>query len=122
MEGRAYRFATFAKNTIDRVFVVAFTAHRQNTRRIAMRAMQDIIQRLRAEYLEMPGLRLKPAQVQRLCGIEESMCQMVLDSLVSAKFLCVKADGQYARLTEGFVPRPQPAKAALMVIPRAKAS
>jgi hypothetical protein len=68
----------------------------------------------------MPGLRLKADQVQRLCGIERSMCQMVLDTLVDAKFLCVKTDGQYARLTEGLVPRAQPAKAELRTETRAK--
>lgn len=62
---------------------------------------QEMLERLRAEYLEMPGLRLKPEQVQRLCGIERTVCQMVLDSLVGAKFLCVKPDGSYARLTDG---------------------
>jgi hypothetical protein len=73
----------------------------------------DVIQRVTAEYLEMPGLRLKPEQVQRLCGIERTMCQTALDALVSAKFLDVKPDGHYARLTEGRFPRPHPAKAGL---------
>ena len=41
---------------------------------------------LRAEYLEMPGLRLKPEQVQRVWDVERTMCQRVLDSLVDAKF------------------------------------
>jgi hypothetical protein len=35
----------------------------------------------------MPGRRLKPEQVQRLCGIEQTICQLVLESLVDAKFL-----------------------------------
>jgi hypothetical protein len=35
-------------------------------------------------------MRLKLEQVQRLCGIEPSICKVVLDSLVDAKFLCVK--------------------------------
>ena len=39
---------------------------------------QDVLERLRAEYLEMPGLRLKVEQVQRLCGIERMMCKAVL--------------------------------------------
>jgi hypothetical protein len=29
-----------------------------------MRTIEDVLNRLRAEYLEMPGLRLKPEQVQ----------------------------------------------------------
>ena len=76
-----------------------------------MKTSDDVVRRLRAEFLEMPGLRLSAAQVQRLCGIERTRCQTMLDALVTTKFLCVKVDGTYARLTEGDVPRPYPAKA-----------
>ncbi len=69
------------------------------------------LQRIRAEYLEMPGLRLTRGQVERLCGVEHTVCQTLLDALVEAKFLCVKADGAYGRLTDGTYPRPRPAKA-----------
>jgi hypothetical protein len=41
----------------------------------------------------MPGLRLTPEQAQRLCGVERTLCQTVLDALVAEKFLCVKPDG-----------------------------
>src|SRR5579864_150493 len=74
-----------------------------------MRTIQDVLHRLRAEYTEMPGLRLNAQQVQRLCGIEQTMCQLALDALVAEKFLCAKADGHYARLTEG--PYTHPAQA-----------
>jgi hypothetical protein len=57
--------------------------------------------RIRAEYLEMPGLRLTVAQAQRLCGVERALCQRVLDMLVDANFLCLKSDGAYARVTDG---------------------
>jgi hypothetical protein len=56
---------------------------------------EQIKERLRAEYLEMPGMRLKLEQVQRLCGIEKSLCKEALDALVDAKFLRVKSDGSY---------------------------
>ena len=65
--------------------------------------MEPILERLRAEFLEMPGLRLTAQQVHRLCGVEPAACRAVLDTLVSEKFLCAKADGTYARLTEGEV-------------------
>jgi hypothetical protein len=78
-----------------------------------MGTIQDAIPRIRAEYLEMPGLRLKREQVQRLCGIERTICQAVLDALVAEHFLCLKSDGHYARMTEGWVFRPQSAKANL---------
>jgi hypothetical protein len=57
--------------------------------------IEDMLNRLRAEYLEMPGSRLTAAQVQRLRGIERMMCESVLDALVDAKFLCMKSDGRY---------------------------
>jgi hypothetical protein len=76
-----------------------------------MTTIEDVRNRLRTEFLEMPGLRLTSAQVQRLCGIERTICQLVLDSLVDAKFLCMKTDGAYARLSDGDVPRPRPAQA-----------
>jgi hypothetical protein len=66
---------------------------------LSMKTIEDVLTHLRAEYLEMPGLRLKAQQVQRLCGIEQAMCQHVLDSLVAEGFLCAKSDGHYARLT-----------------------
>jgi hypothetical protein len=61
----------------------------------------EVIQRVRAEYLEMPGLRLTAPQVQRLCGIDRATCEEVLDALVSANFLCIRPDRYYARSTEG---------------------
>ena len=72
-----------------------------------------LVTRIRGEYLEMPGLRLTLAQAQRLCGIERALCMAVLDALVADRFLCVKSNGMYARLTDGDVGRPQPAKADL---------
>jgi hypothetical protein len=54
--------------------------------------------RLRAEYLEMPGLQLTRGQVQRLCGLERAVCERVLDTLVDMGFLYLKANGTYARL------------------------
>ena len=42
---------------------------------------------------EMPGLRLTLDQIQRLCGIERTVCKMALDMLVETNFLCVKPDG-----------------------------
>jgi hypothetical protein len=68
--------------------------------------LNQMLERLRAEYLEMPGLRLTPKQVQRLCGVEGTICQMVLDALVDEQFLRVNRDGTYGRLAEGHHPRP----------------
>ncbi len=84
--------------------------------------MQRTLERLRAEYLEMPGLRLTAAQVQRLCGVERNLCAAVLEALVGEKFLCVKEDGTYARLTVGKIARFRPAKADVVFRSAARSS
>ena len=78
-----------------------------------MTTIDDVVNRLRAEFLEMPSLRLTSGQVQRLCGVEKTLCQLGLDSLVEAKFLYVKSDGVYARTTDGDVSRPRTARTVL---------
>ena len=57
-------------------------------------------ERIRAEYLEMPGMNLTTDQVARLCGTERTRCQTVLDALVDAQFLARKPDGTYVRRTD----------------------
>ncbi len=59
---------------------------------------QQASQRIRAEYVEMPGMLLTPLQVQRLCDVPSSLCKVVLDDLVRAKFLYVAPNGSYARM------------------------
>jgi hypothetical protein len=68
----------------------------------------------------MPGLRLTSDQVHRLCGVEPTICEMALDSLVKERFLCVKSDGHYARVTEGPVFRAKYEIAHTRTVPRSK--
>jgi hypothetical protein len=49
--------------------------------------LQAIIDRVRAEFNEMPGLRLTPKQAARLLGLEPRTCAEVIDRLVAASFL-----------------------------------
>lgn len=73
-----------------------------------------LLERIRGEFLESPGLHLTGEQAQRLCGVERMICQRVLDALVDMKFLCVRPNGVYARLTDGADnPRPDSSKAGL---------
>ena len=72
-----------------------------------------VVQRIRAEYLEMPGLTLRPEQVQRLCGVDSALCQSVLETLVETGFLSRRADGAYGRDRNPDISRARPAKAAL---------
>jgi hypothetical protein len=73
----------------------------------------NVLNRVRSEYLEMPGLTLKSEQVQRLCGIDDRACAMVLEALVDAGFLMRRDDGSYLRSRDVDVSRAHPAKAAL---------
>ena len=59
------------------------------------------LDRLRAEFTEMPGLRLTIDQVHRFCGIGTPECKDMLEELVHEHFLCVKSDGRYGRVTDG---------------------
>jgi len=73
-----------------------------------------LVDRLRSEFVEMPGLWLTREPTQCLCGVERAVCQSVLDALVHAKFLCVTSDGSYARDTDGAtLARAHPAKASV---------
>ena len=72
-----------------------------------------VLNRVRSEYLEMPGLTLKSEQVQRLCGIDHTACKGVLEALVDAGFLTLRDDGAYSRSRDVESGRPHPAKASL---------
>jgi len=61
---------------------------------------QEAFERIRAEFLEMPGMRLTPEQVERLSGVDREVCKCVLDDLVRAQFLGALPNGSYGRLSE----------------------
>jgi response regulator of citrate/malate metabolism len=66
----------------------------------AGRTIQSGLERIRAEYQEMPGLRLTSDQVARLCGVERSSCEQLLEALVDTRYLERSTDGRYARPAE----------------------
>jgi hypothetical protein len=49
-------------------------------------------------------MRLRVAQVQRLCGIDGATSARVLQTLVGERFLTANPDGTYVRATEGHDP------------------
>jgi hypothetical protein len=49
--------------------------------------MQTILERVRGEFNEMPGLRLTPEQAARLWALEPRACGEVLTKLVASSFL-----------------------------------
>jgi hypothetical protein len=61
------------------------------------RSIQDVVRRIRGEFLEMPGLRLTPEQARRLWRLDETACDAVLGALVDARFLAKTRDGAFVR-------------------------
>ena len=43
--------------------------------------------RVRGEYLEMPGLSLTECQMQRLWGLDQVTCSLIIAALVGSGFL-----------------------------------
>ena len=78
-----------------------------------MTLQQHALQRIRAEYVEMPGLSLTPDQVRRLCGVDRAACDAALGALVAENFLTVRSDGSYARVTDGLSVTPRPLRVGL---------
>ena len=63
-----------------------------------MRPSVNLLNRVRSEFIEMPGLRLRIDQAQRLWNLDRAMCESVLRSLVEAKFLRCFENDLYVRL------------------------
>jgi hypothetical protein len=59
--------------------------------------LHTVIERVRAEFLEMPGMHLTFAQASRLFGLDATACQYVIDVLVKASFLRWTSAGMIAR-------------------------
>jgi hypothetical protein len=59
--------------------------------------MNTLVDRIRAEYIEQPGLRLTEAQACRLWRLDEPTTRYALAELTGAEFLSRSADGRYAR-------------------------
>lgn len=84
------------------------------------RAFEQLVKRVKSEFVEMPGLRLTIEQCSRLWGLERTECEAVLHVLVHRKFLSVKADGKYGRATDSDVrTRRRAARASLEAGPAA---
>ncbi len=56
---------------------------------------EETIRRVRAEFLEMPGLKLTISQAQRLWGVDRSTCEALIDELTASRFLSRTRDGAF---------------------------
>ena len=61
------------------------------------RGIQEVVRRIRGEFLEMPGLRVTRQQARRLWRLDETACDAVLGALVDARFLAKTRDGAFIR-------------------------
>ena len=61
---------------------------------IHLKALTD---RIRAEFVEMPGLHLTVQQAARLWGLEQPVCRQIVDILVASAFLRWTAAGAIVR-------------------------
>ena len=55
----------------------------------------SLLTRVRAEYDEMPGLRLTLAQACRLWQVDAPTCEGLLDTLIRQHFLARTRDGAF---------------------------
>ncbi len=60
-------------------------------------SIENVLQRVRGEYVEMPGLQLTSAQASRLWGLDTTTCRILLRTLVDSRFLTRTRDGRYRR-------------------------
>jgi len=58
----------------------------------------DVLRRVKGEFLEMPGLRLTEPQARRLWGLDAASCGALLRALVEAEFLFRTRDGAFMRV------------------------
>ena len=58
-------------------------------------ARQRLLTRVRAEFVEVPGLCLTLPQGARLFGLTRETCARVFDNLIASGFLLQRSDGRY---------------------------
>jgi Fic family protein len=72
-------------------------ASKPASRRAADTLSTALIERIKAEYMEMPGLRLTTAQAARLWNLSVRTSERVLAALVERRFLIRDTRGAYRR-------------------------
>ncbi len=65
----------------------------------------DALIRIQMEYVEMPGLKLTPHQIGRLCGLPLEVCEGALLLLMRTGFLSRSEDGSFLRPNVGYTRR-----------------
>lgn len=63
----------------------------------------EALTRIQMEYVEMPGLKLTPQQIGRLCGLPQDICEGALVLLMRTGFLRKSEDGSFRRPGAAYV-------------------
>jgi hypothetical protein len=75
-----------AHRTTDREIIDSVNRNREG--RLIVSPYEQAFNRIRAEYMEMLGMRLTAEQVGRLSGVGVSVCRLVLDDLSPFQTRC----------------------------------
>ena len=59
--------------------------------------LTSVVEYMRGEFLESPGLRLTRGQIQRLWNLDAEDCRVAVQNLVDARFLREGRDGTFVR-------------------------
>lgn len=62
--------------------------------------VDTVVERVRAEFDEMPGMTLTMLQASKLFGLNEELCRSVVEQLVSAEYLRKTESGAVTRATQ----------------------
>lgn len=77
--------------------LVAVSTRAQRTKPETTAALHELLQRVEAEYREMPGLSLTVHQAERLWALDSTTCSFVLMTLIERGILKRAPDGSYIR-------------------------
>jgi hypothetical protein len=76
------------------------TATTSGTSHAPAPTIETLVNRIKGEYLELPGLKLTAWQAQRLWALEAVQCDAILAALVDGAFLRRTKNGFYIRAGE----------------------
>jgi hypothetical protein len=62
-----------------------------------MANLEPVLQRIRGEFHESPGLRLTHWQFQRLWNLDSDQARLVIEQLLQTRFLRGARDGTFVR-------------------------
>ena len=57
--------------------------------------LPNLVQRIREEFEEAPGLQFTVREAARFWGLDEETCRQVLEQLLAVRFLARGGDGRY---------------------------